>query len=276
MKKLIPLLLCAVFLLSGCQTIPQVDSAEDQAKGVATGSWINIAAGDRGMPVKFLRSPKEGKSPTVFLMHGTNGPDARTEHWAKFFNQRGYNALIVDYKTGRFTGPEDRKNLVAYPLIQHARNWLLQQPTVDSERIVWMGLSLGAGLGLTQSQNEWSAFILMYPGCWNFTKTQSPKPIVYWAYHAEVPRSKPTLLVYGKDDEYEEGKYCPEMLKLMSGSVDVLAIDGAHHAFDGNVTASFRDPASPSGFSSLRPNQKARAAAEQKIIEFLNLPKWRR
>ncbi len=271
MKK-IAAVIVAVMMTSACQTMPQVDDAVSQAKGVATGSWINIAAGDSSMPVKFLRSTKEGKSPTVFLVHGTNGPDARTDYWARFFNVRGYNALIVDFKTGRFTGPDDRMNLFPYPLIEHARTWLHQQPTVDSENVVWMGFSLGGALGIITEQHPWTAFVLFYPSCWNFTKTENPKPPRYWAFHAERPRVKPTLLVYGKEDEYQEGKYCPEMPKLMSGSIDVLPLDHAHHGFDGNLTSSFRDGASPSGFTSVRPNPAARALAEKKIIDFLRLP----
>jgi dienelactone hydrolase len=236
--------------------------------------WITIPVGDRGLPIKFTPSTNEGKSPTIFLVHGTNGPDARTEHWSKFFNQRGYNALIVDFKTGRYTGPEDRKNLVAWPLIDRAYTWLLNQPSVDPENIVWMGMSLGAGLGLVQEQKPWSAFIILYPVCWIYTKTLDPKPPVYYAYHVERPRTKPTLIAYGKKDEYEEAKYCPEMIKLMSGTFEVFALDNAYHGFDGNISiSSFRDGASPSGFSSLRPNREARTLMENKIIEFLKFPR---
>ena len=271
MKKIAAVII-ATILAAACQTMLPVDDKASQAKGVATGSWINIAAGDRGMPVKFLRSSKDGQSPTVFLVHGTNGPDARTEHWARFFNQRGYNAIIVDFKTGRYSGPDDRSNLFPYPLIEHARTWLHQQPSVDPDNVIWMGMSLGGALGIITEQQPWSAFVLLYPSCWNFTKTDYPKPPRYWAFHAERPRTKPTLLIYGKEDEYQEDKYCTEMVKLMSGPIDVLAIDGAHHGFDGVQTASFRDSSSPSGYASVRPNSSARALAEQKIIEFLKLP----
>lgn len=233
--------------------------------------WISIYAGDKPMPVKFHPSAKSGKSPTVFILHGTNGPDARGEHWAKFFNKSGYNALQVDFKTGRFSGASDRLNVIPSSLIDHALAWLLKQPTVDENSLVWMGMSYGGSVGMTLEQSRWSAFILFYPGCWNHTKTQSPKPPHYWAYHAEKPRTKPTLIVWGTADEYEEGKYCPEMVKLMSGPVETLALDGAHHGFDGNISVRFTDYVSPSGRSSLQPNTKARAIVESKISEFLKL-----
>lgn len=265
-------LVSLVFALVGCETVP-VANSDSGAAAIASAAWFSIPTPDRPLPLKFLRAKGEGKSPAVFLMHGTNGPDARTEHWAKYFNERGYNALIVDFKTGRYTGPQDRDNLYPYPLIERAQAWLAQQPSVDPNNVVWMGFSLGAALGMITEQQPWSSFVLFYPGCWNFTKTQQPKPPRYWAFHAEKPRDKPTLVVWGKDDEYGEGKYCPEMLKLMSGPVESLAIDNAHHGFDGNITASFKDSASPTGSSSLRPNQAARKAAEDKVADFLKLGK---
>lgn len=270
--KIIAALLLATMLLYGCRTLPQAEDVATQAKGIASGNWITIPAGDSGLPVKFLPSTKAGRSPAIFLVHGTNGPDARMDHWAKFFNQRGYNALIVDFKTGRFTGPGDIRNLYPYPLIEYARNWLLQQPTVDPNNVVWMGTSFGGALGIITEQQPWSAFVLFYPSCWNLTKTENPKPPNYWAFHAERPRVKPTLLVLGKDDEYQERKYCPEMLKLISGPIDVLALEQAHHGFDGTLTASFSDIGSPSGYTSVKPNHNARVLAEKKIIEFLRLP----
>ena len=265
-------LVSLVFALVGCETLPTANS-DSGAAAIASAAWFSIPTPDRPLPLKFLRAKEEGKSPAVFLMHGTNGPDVRTDHWAKYFNERGYNALIVDFKTGRYTGPQDRDNLYPYPLIDRAQAWLAQQPSVDPNNVVWMGFSLGGALGMITEQQPWSSFVLFYPGCWNFTKTQQPKPPRYWAYHAEKPRDKPTLVVWGKDDEYDEGKYCPEMLKLMSGPVDSLAIENAHHGFDGNITVSFKDSASPTGSSSLRPNQAARKAAEDKVANFLKLGK---
>lgn len=260
------------FAITGCQSIPTAKSSEG-VNAINSFSWFSIPAPDRPIPLKFLRSKADGKSPTVFLVHGTNGPDARQEHWARYFNDRGYNALIVDFKTGRFTGPQDRANLYPYPLIDRAHAWLIQQPSVDPSNVVWMGFSLGSALGLMTEQGPWSSFVLFYPSCWSFTKTQQPKPPRYWAYHAEKPREKPTLIVWGKADEYGEGMYCPEMLKLMSGPVDSLAIENAHHGFDGNISASFNDSSSPTGSASLRPDATARRAAEIKVGNFLKINK---
>ena len=110
-------------------------------------SWINLEYGDRPIPIKFVTAPGEGKKPTVLLVHGTGGPDGRGEMWARFFSERGINTLLVDFKKGRFTGPNDR-HIPFYPsLIEKTHQWLKVQPSVDATKITYMGLSLGAFLG---------------------------------------------------------------------------------------------------------------------------------
>lgn len=268
--KLSTLILCALaLLLAGCKTT-EVKRPDRNTDSEAI-RWQMIPAGDKPIPVKYFPSKNSGKSPSIFILHGTNGPDARGEHWAKFFNERGYNALIVDFKKGRFTGPADRLNVLPQPLIDYSLEWLTKQPEVNSKDISWMGLSYGAATGLMQEQNRWSSFILFYPGCWSFTKNQTPKPPRYWAYHAERPRVKPTLIVWGTEDGYLEGEYCPRMIELMSGSFEAFPIEGAHHGFDGELSLRFADGASPNGYSSLRPSKAARELAEKKIEEFLKI-----
>ncbi len=270
MKRIFALL--TLVSLAACKTLPHGEE-DKSASRTDAGAWFSIPAPDKPIPLKFFPSSAPGQSPSVFLVHGSNGPDIRQDHWARFFNEQGYNALIIDLKTGRFSGPEDRARLYPFPLIERAHAWLVQQATVDPQRIIWMGFSLGATLGMMTEQPPWSGFILFYPGCWSFTKTQQPKPPQYLAFHAERPRIRPTLVLWGKSDAYEENRYCPEMIKLMSGPVETLAIDQAHHGFDGNLTISFRDPPSPSGMASLMPNPEARRTAEDKVREFLRLPK---
>ena len=269
MKRLIWVWCTLAFILAGCKTMGVKDL--DRTLAADSIDWQMIPAGDKPIPAKYFPSKKSGKSPSIFILHGTNGPDARGEYWAKFFNERGYNALIVDFKKGRFTGPLDRLNVLPQPLVDYSVEWLIKQPEVDSKNISWMGFSYGAATGLMREQDRWSSFILFYPGCWSFTKDQTPKPPRYWAYHAERPRLKPTLIVWGTYDGYGEGEFCPKMVELMSGAVETLSIEGAHHGFDGEISINFSDGASPTGYSSLRPSKAAREIAGKRIEEFLKI-----
>jgi len=226
-------------------------------------SWINLEHGDRPIPIKFVTAPGEGKKPTVLLVHGTGGPDGRGEMWARFFSERGINTLLVDFKKGRFTGPSDR-HVPFYPsLIEKTHQWLKVQPGVDATKITYMGLSLGAFLGFRlDSTTEFSKYILFYPGCYNLDRIGN-------SYLVEKERVNPTLLVWGTNDAYEEGTYCPKIIQKMKGSFDWLALDRAGHGFDGTRSVTFADHASPSGRASLEPNAEATEIAKRKIMEFI-------
>jgi dienelactone hydrolase len=226
-------------------------------------SWQNIQYGDRPIPIKFVKSSNEGKSPTIMLVHGTAGPDERENSWAKFLSNHGYNTVIVDFKTGRFSGPHDRHRPFYPSLIEKVKNWIEEQPTVDRKNIIYMGFSLGGFLGFRlDSTTEFSKYILFYPGCWNLLKPGL-------SYMVEKERINPTLVVWGNADSYEEGQYCPKVVDKMKGEFSWIAIDKAGHGFDGNRFASFSDQNSPSGRASIEPSQSALVIARQKVLEFL-------
>lgn len=230
-------------------------------------SWQHISYGDKPIPVKFVKSNKDNKQPTVLIVHGTAGPGFREEEWAKFIANNGYHAVIVDFKTGRFSGPHDRHRPFYPSLIEKVHEWIKEQPNVDKSNIMYMGFSLGGFLGFRlDSTTDFSKYILFYPGCWNLLKPG-------YSYMAEKERINPTLVLWGKTDSYEEGQYCPQVLDKMKGQVSWFAIDNTGHGFDSDRYVSFHDQSSPSGRASLEPNQRSVTLARQKVLEFFQTNK---
>lgn len=232
--------------------------------GATAQSWQNLPYGDKPIPIKFFKAESSGKSPAVLLVHGTGGPSNREENWAKFLSSNGVSVLVVDFKTGRFSGDRDR-HIPFYPsLIERTHNWLKEQANVDQGQITYMGLSLGGFLGFRQdSTTDFARYIMFYPGCHNLNRVGN-------SYMVEKERINPTLLVWGTDDSYEEGTFCPQVVKKMSGNFEWLAIQGAGHGFDGDrVVVSFGDIASPSGRASLSPNTSATNIARSKVLQFI-------
>jgi len=225
--------------------------------------WTSIEYFDKPIPIKFFKSEKSGKNPTVYIVHGTLGVSNREENWAKFFHKDSYNVLIVDLKTGRFTGPQDRHRVNYEALVTWTHQWLKDQPEVDPDNITYMGLSLGGFLGFYLDDTAaFKNYILFYPGCFHLLDRREGLVV--------KERINPTLLIWGESDSYEEGTYCPRVLNKMNGKVSGHSIPNAGHGFDGDrFVSSFSDPASPSGRASLEPNSNALNISRQKVLEFL-------
>jgi len=224
--------------------------------------WTSIEYFDKPIPIKFFKSEKSGKNPTVLIVHGTYGVSNREENWAKFFHKNSYNALIVDFQKGRFTGPHDRRRVNFEALVTWIHQWLKDHPEVDSNNITYMGLSLGGLLGFyLDDTSTFKNYILFYPGCFDLLKRENL---------VVKERINPTLLIWGESDTYEEGTYCPRVVNQMKGKFISHSIPNAGHGFDGDrVVFSFSDPASPSGRASLEPNSNALNISRQKVLEFL-------
>ena len=48
-RQHITLMVVAMFVIVGCQTMPRIDSEGKQANEVTAQKWIRISAGDRGL-----------------------------------------------------------------------------------------------------------------------------------------------------------------------------------------------------------------------------------
>lgn len=230
-------------------------------------SWDKIEYFDKPIPVKFYKTKNSGKQPTVLLIHGTAGVASREENWAKFLSENNYNVAVVDFKTGRFSGPSDRGRVNYEALISFIYLWLKDHPNVDQNNIIYMGLSLGGFLGFYLDRTDlFNRYILFYPGCYHLINKREGLII--------KERINPTLLIWGTSDSYGEGTYCPQVVNKMVGKVFSHSIPNAGHGFDGDsYIGSFLDSASPTGRASLEPNKDALNFSRQKVLEFLQLNK---
>lgn len=217
------LLLVSVMFLSACST---------------------LMPAKRIMPVEdgmvFYRIEKS-PAPTVMLVSGcggmdTNGVTTFYPRIAKWLNDNGFNAVILDYVkimgldtacTGRIK-PDALLNLMF-----DALRYTASQPFVDRDRIALLGWSLGASAVLTvaekiqpDDQPNIAAVAAYYPGCY---------PGLQLSTH-------PTLLLLGLADNVVDAKDC---LKLASQSPQtpliVKTYPGAQHNF---AIAEFKQPQS--------------------------------
>lgn len=237
------------------------------SKNVFAQSWEQLDYFDKPIPIKFYKTKSSGKIPTVLLVHGTLGVSAREENWGQFLSKNGYNVLIVDLKTGRFTGSSDRHKVNYAALLTFVHRWMQDHPNIDENNITFMGLSLGGFLGFwLDNTGAYRNYILFYPGCYHLLQRREGLVL--------RERLSPTLLIWGTNDELGEGTYCPQVLNKMSGKVLGKSIPNAGHGFDGELyVASFLDSASPTGRASLVPNKQATDLSRNFVLEFLQLHK---
>jgi dienelactone hydrolase len=193
-----------------------------------------------------LRFPQgaDGRLPAVILQHGSGGPNARDEHWAKTFNEMGIASFLVDSFSGRgltrislnraVFGPYD-VILDAY----RAFDVLANHPRIDPSRIALMGFSLGGFSSLYSSlkrfQQMWNpratfaAHIPLYAGC--------PTTFI-----GDTDVSAPIRQFHGAADDYTPVAPCRAYFeRLRAAGRDVLLTEypGAYHSFDnplGNKT----------------------------------------
>lgn len=178
----------------------------------------------------------------VVILHGTGGPDSRGRSYAQHLQAQGFSTLIVDYKTGIYSGPHDRNRVRFMPMLAQSIK-TLQSKGYSS--IGLLGFSLGGTLAVHAKDQFYNlpirASVALYPVCKNY--------LAYgrWS-HLSDPTTKynsnPMLIVYGSKDTYGEGKSCPELGNKVSTlwNARFIELEG-HHGFDRNEPAmTFTDP----------------------------------
>lgn len=121
-----------------------------------------IAAGDgivrrtetiNGVPVEiFTPASAKGSLPAVLVAHGFSGNRQLMYGFGNTLARNGYAAALIDFaghgaNLNRLaTSAGDAQSGVLAGDIDTVRNWLLQQPFVDPQRIAILGHSMGAGV----------------------------------------------------------------------------------------------------------------------------------
>jgi dienelactone hydrolase len=193
----------------------------------------SVVAGELRLPQR-----ASGRLPAVFLLHGSGGPGAREESWAKTFNEMGIASFRVDSFSGRglTSVSADQSRLGRFNMIldaYRAHGAIATHPRIDRTRIALMGFSRGGQSALYASlrrfQQAWdpeisfAAYIPLYASC-NATligdTDVSPAPI---------------RMFHGSADDYVPVAPCRgyvERLRQAGKDVALTEFPGAHHAYD--------------------------------------------
>lgn len=288
--------LAGVFL-SACQTAGPVVSLN---KGEAT-ETIPFST-NRDIRVKAIKA-REGtlifpisdkkKLPAVVMVHGTAGPDARYSFHTRKLLDRGIAVFQTDFKTGIYSNAGNRPKGLGrsiLPLAADILKRLRKHPRIEPTKIGLMGYSLGGyvtmkafpasfrnymkNLGDLEGADGFAAHVAYYPQCKNgFNDFDLAK----WAKKDEVRKvfaGGPMLVIAGTEDSYGDGKDCPIYVKkpkaYKSDHLTLMMMEGAHHGFDGQVTASFFDPYAIDGQGYAAPHYEAAKIAGKASADFMD------
>lgn len=195
-----------------------------------------------------LRLPRPGtdRLPAVILLHGSGGPGALEDQWAREFATLGVATLIVDSFTARGIAQTvvDQDQLSRLAMVgdaYRALELLARHPRIDPSRIVVMGFSRGGGAAHWAAIQRFqtlhgpaaplgfAGFIAMYPTC-----NRS-------FLDADVG-SRPIRIFHGLADDYIPAAECRAYVdRLQKAGKDIAMVEypGAHHVFD---NAALRTP----------------------------------
>jgi dienelactone hydrolase len=187
-----------------------------------------------------LRFPQgaSGRLPAVMLLHGSGGPNAGHEFWAKHFNEMGVASVLLDSFSGRgLTSTSTNQALLgrfnmildAYRALEIIGN----HPRIDPARVAVMGFSRGGQAALYSSLKR-------------FQQTWSPR--VHFAAHIPLYAScqavliddvdvtpVPIRLFHGTADDYVPVAPCRayvERLRAAGRDVVLTEYPDAHHGYD--------------------------------------------
>ena len=198
----------------------------------ATGKPVTIA----GM----LRLPRgSGKFPVVVLVHGSGGPAAGGERWARELTEMGIASFMLDGFSGRgLTSTNSNQALLGRTNLildaYRALDVLAKHPLVDPKRIALMGFSRGGQTTL-------------YASLARFHKMWNTSGIGFAAYVPFYPDCKTTFvgdtettgapirIFHGEADDYNPAAPCAAFvgrLKAAGRDAAITLYPGAHHAFD--------------------------------------------
>lgn len=278
------ILLFFSFVLSGSAVASDQQQSSTKTEGANTeGIVIPFASLDKSQTYElhgtlYLPENKQTPSPAVVVIHGTAGIDERGAFYRKAILDQGIAFFEVDFKTGIYTGPQNRpKNTTFVPMAFAALKELRKLPAIDPVRIGIMGFSLGGGVTVRTAikyyHEKWMgdekgfvAHAAFYPVCRPFLE------------NSEIGNGgltgAPMIIFYGTEDSYGEGKAVPLFKKLLEErynfKVETVEYPGVAHGFNRiGSSMSYKDPAAINGQGYVAWNENAANDSLIKLVDFL-------
>jgi dienelactone hydrolase len=247
---------------------------------------VDIPLASGVLHAQLYKPDGDGPFPTVIALHGCGGLAGHSEpvqpryrDWAEQLLKGGNAVLLPDSYGSRELGPQcrvrgerrlsARRERVADILA--ARQWLLQQPWTERDRISLLGWAHGASAVLwavrpqSPSRNvepDFRSAIAFYPDC----RISSG---LGWS--ARVP----TLLLIGAKDDVSSPPACKQMVdgaRGRSALARIVVYPGAYHDFDrANLplhAIAGTDAAQPE-HGHLGTDAEARADSQKRVAEWL-------
>src|SRR5712691_10783173 len=206
---------------------------------------VDFPSGSGTLHAQLYKPDGDGPFPVVIALHGCGGlaghsepVQARYRDWAEQLLKGGNAVLLPDSYGSRELGPQCRvkeRRIMArrerVADIMASREWLVQQPWADRDRISLIGWANGASALLwavrpqLPSRNfepDFRSAVAFYPDC----RISSG---LGWS--ARVP----TLLLIGAKDDVSSPQACRQMVdgaRGRSALARIVAYPGASHDFD--------------------------------------------
>ena len=264
-----PAVFCAALLILGT--------------GGSRATTISFASLDPAHPhnvsgTLYLPANATGPVPAVVMVHGTSGIDQRGELYRQPLLTAGIAIFEVDFKTGIYTGPSDRPKPDTFlPLAFAALKQLRKIPTIDPNRIGYMGFSMGGTIGLRAAVDsnvrQWmtgdkgfTAFALFYPVCKQFIPEFEKSGSRFTA--------APMVIFYGTADSYGDGEAVPQLKRLLATKYNfqltTVEYPGASHGFNRNgPDMDYYDPAAIHMKGHIAWDPKAAGDSITQVVAFL-------
>jgi dienelactone hydrolase len=222
-------------LVVGCAT---------RRTGTEAVRFVNATPGaPRQIPGTIYTPAGGGRAPAVVLFHGCHGVSPSNHAWARWLQDRGYVALVVDSWSARgitdgcAADKPDVPNTERLDDAMGALAFLQGQAAVDPGRIGAIGWSNGGvfamavvngpslerarARGVRVPEPGYQASVAMYPGgCASLTREYVVKPL---------------LLLIGDADDWTLSGPCRAMVEAMQfrgAPAEIVLYSGAYHYFD--------------------------------------------
>lgn len=235
MARILLLLLTVLLPTSGCIGYP-AHAAEQNAEEVRFASletYPGAAGLDPGEVTGLLTLPQgTGPFPVVIMLHGCAGLYETHAEWAALIAEQGYASLRIDSFTPRDIEEICTDILRPVPRaadVNGAIVYLRGRPEIDSDRVVVMGWSHGAGVTLQIAAEPGSLRDDLKPA------VKGAVALYPYCSRSSQPYRVPLLILIGGDDDWTPSGICSDMVAALPASsapVELTVYPGATHSFD--------------------------------------------